>query len=259
MQLATWNVNSLKVRLPQVIDWLSAHPVDMLCLQELKMPDAAFPLTALQEVGYHAVWAGQPTYNGVAILSRAPGHSVQRNIPGFDDVQQRAIAATFPAPAGDVRVVCVYCPNGQSLESDKYRYKLQWFEALHAWLHEELQRYPRLAVLGDYNIAPADEDTYDPAVWQDGVLVSPPERAAFEALLQLGLRDAIRMFPQPPKTFTWWDYRRFAWRRNAGLRIDHILLSEPLRRVCVASTVDTKPRDHAQPSDHAPVVATLQF
>jgi len=258
MNIATWNVNSLKVRLPQILDWLSVHPVDMLCLQELKMPDAAFPLAAIAEQGYHAVWAGQPTYNGVAILSRTPGHSVQRNIPGFDDAQQRMIAATFPSSMGDVRVVCVYCPNGQSLESDKYRYKLQWFEALHDWLCVQLQHYPRLAVLGDYNIAPTDEDTHDPAVWRDGVLVSPPERAAFDALLQLGLVDAMRLFPQAPKTFTWWDYRRFAWKRNAGLRIDHILLSEALRQTCTACTVDTAPRDHTQPSDHAPVIATLQ-
>jgi len=258
MQLATWNVNSLKVRLPQVLDWLSAHPVDALCLQELKMPDAAFPLAAVQELGYHAVWAGQPTYNGVAILSRAPGRDVQRNIPGFDDAQQRVVAATFPASVGDVRVVCVYCPNGQSLESDKYRYKLQWFNALRDWLRGELQRHPRLAVLGDYNIAPADEDTHDPRLWQDGVLVSPPERAAFGALLQLGLSDAMRLFPQAPNTFTWWDYRRFAWKRNAGLRIDHVLLSEPLRQACTACVVDKAPRDHVQPSDHAPVVATLQ-
>jgi len=257
MQLATWNVNSLKVRLPQILDWLTAHPVDALCLQELKMPDAAFPLSAIQALGYQAVWAGQPTYNGVAILSRASGHSVQRNIPGFEDVQQRVIAVTLPSAAGDVRVVCVYCPNGQSLESDKYRYKLQWFAALHDWLREEIQQYPRLAILGDYNIAPADEDTYDPALWQDGVLVSAPERAAFQALLQLGLYDAMRLFPQPPKTFTWWDYRRFAWKRNAGLRIDHILLSDALRRVCTACTVDKVPRDQPQPSDHAPVVASV--
>jgi len=259
MQFATWNVNSLKVRLPQVLDWLSAHPVDALCLQELKMVDAAFPVSAIQELGYHAVWAGQPTYNGVAILSRVPGHSVQRNIPGFDDAQQRVIAATYPSSAGDVRLVCVYCPNGQSLDSDKYRYKLQWFDALHDWLREELQRTPRLVVLGDYNIAPADEDTHDPALWQGGVLVSPPERAAFQALLQLGLSDAMRLFPQAPKTFTWWDYRRFAWKRNAGLRIDHILVSEALRQACRACTVDTAPRGHVQPSDHAPVIATLQI
>jgi len=249
----------LKVRLPQVLDWLSAHPVDALCLQELKMTDAAFPVSAIQELGYHAVWAGQPTYNGVAILSRVPGHSVQRNIPGFDDAQQRVIAATYPSSAGDVRLVCVYCPNGQSLDSDKYRYKLQWFDALHDWLREELQRTPRLAVLGDYNIAPADEDTHDPALWQDGVLVSPPERAAFQALMQLGFSDAMRLFPQAPKTFTWWDYRRFAWKRNAGLRIDHILVSEALRQACSACVVDTAPRGHTQPSDHAPVVATLRI
>jgi len=259
MQLATWNINSLKVRLPQVLDWLRAHPVDALCLQELKMADAAFPLAAIEALGYHAAWAGQPTYNGVAVLSRSPARDIVRNIPGFDDVQQRMIAVTLPSAAGEVRVVCVYCPNGQSLESDKYQYKLDWFAALHHWLRSEVQRYPRLAVLGDYNIAPSDEDTHDPALWQDGILVSKPERAAFQALLGLGLHDAMRLFPQAPKTFTWWDYRRMAWRRNAGLRIDHILVSEALRAACMACTVDTAPRQHTQPSDHAPVVATVQF
>jgi len=258
MKLATWNVNSLNVRLPQVLDWLSAHPVDALCLQELKIPDERFPLASFQELGYHAAWAGQPTYNGVAIISRETGRTVQRNIPDFDDVQQRVLAVTLPSTLGDVRVVCVYCPNGQALDSDKYSYKLQWFAALRDWLYAQLQQYPRLAVLGDYNIAPADEDTHDPALWQDGILVSPAERAAFSALLELGLSDAMRLFPQAPGTFTWWDYRRFAWKRNAGLRIDHALVSDALRQVCTACTVDKTPRDHKQPSDHAPVLVTFQ-
>lgn len=257
MKIATWNVNSLKVRLPQVLQWLADNPVDALCLQELKLTDEAFPLQAFQDIGYHAAWAGQKTYNGVAILSREPGSDMQRNIPGFDDPQQRVIAVTLPSPAGEVRVICAYCPNGQSLNSDKYVYKLQWYAALREWLQTELQRYPRLAILGDYNIAPADEDVHDPAKWKDDVLVSAPERGAFQSLLALGLTDALRLFPQPPATFTWWDYRRFAWKRNAGLRIDHILLSDALRDACTAGTVDKGPRDHEQPSDHAPVIAEL--
>ncbi|WP_353171710.1 exodeoxyribonuclease III [Paracandidimonas soli] len=253
MKLATWNVNSLKVRLPQVLDWLRANPVDALCLQELKLSDEFFPIDAFQEIGYTAHWAGQKTYNGVAIVTQAPGTDIQKNIPGFEDPQQRVIAATL----GDIRVVCAYCPNGQSLESDKYIYKLQWYEALNRWLQEELKRYPRLAILGDYNIAPADEDVHDPAKWEGDVLVSPPERQAFQALLSLGLSDAFRLFPQPEKSFSWWDYRRFAFRRNAGLRIDHILLSAPLAQACVACEIDKAPRGNEQPSDHTPVIATL--
>jgi len=260
MKIATWNVNSLKVRLPQVLDWLAANPVDALCLQELKLSDEHFPHDALRQRGYHAAWAGQKTYNGVAIISRQPAQAVVRNIPGFDDPQQRIIALSLPAPDGSaVRLVCAYCPNGQALDSDKYPYKLAWFRALHDWLKVELTHCPRLAVLGDYNIAPTDEDVHDPAKWRNQILVSEPERAAFQALLDLGLKDAFRLFEQAPKSFTWWDYRQLGFRRNAGLRIDHILLSAPLAAACTDCIIDKAPRANAQPSDHAPVVATLSL
>lgn len=259
MQLATWNVNSLNVRLPQVLDWLAANPVDALCLQELKLSDDKFPLQAFTDIGYHAAWAGQKTYNGVAILSREPGFALQRNIPGYEDPQQRVIAVTLPSPAGDVRVICAYCPNGQSLDSDKYTYKLEWFAALRDWLKEELQTYPRLAILGDYNVAPADIDVHNPEKWEGLVHVSEPERAAWRALLDLGLNDVFRDFEQPEKAFSWWDYRQFAFRRNAGLRIDHILLSQDLKQACTACVIDKGPRGNPQPSDHTPVIATLNW
>jgi len=256
MKFAAWNVNSLKVRLPQVLDWLTANPVDVLCLQELKLADEYFPLAAFSHLGYHAVWAGQKTYNGVAIISRTPGQDVVRGIAGFDDPQRRIIAATLPSTAGDVRVVCAYCPNGQAPDSDKYAYKLAWFRALRDWLHGELARYPRLAVLGDYNVAPLDTDVHDK--WTGQILVSEPERQAFQALIGLGLHDAFRLFEQPGQSFSWWDYRQFSFRRNLGLRIDHILLSAPLASACQHCIIDKTPRGNPQPSDHAPVIATLK-
>ncbi|HZH57628.1 MAG TPA: exodeoxyribonuclease III, partial [Burkholderiaceae bacterium] len=202
MKLATWNINSLRVRLPQVLDWLAQNPVDALCLQELKLADEHFPLEAFTDIGYHAVWAGQKTYNGVAVISREPGCDTTRNLPGFDDPQQRVIATTLPSPAGPLRVISAYCPNGQAVGSDKYEYKLRWFAALHEWLKNELVAHPRLAILGDYNVAPADEDVHDPAKWEGDVLVSEPERQAFRDLLDLGLSDAFRLFPQPEKSFS---------------------------------------------------------
>jgi exodeoxyribonuclease-3 len=259
MRLATWNVNSLNVRLPQVLDWLVANPVDALCIQELKLAHDKFPLDAFKEAGYHAEWAGQKTYNGVAIVSREPAHSVVRNIPGMEDLQQRVIAVTLPSSAGDVRVICAYCPNGQSLDSDKYVYKLGWFAELKVWLAQELAVHPRLAILGDYNVAPADEDVHNPEKWEGQVLVSPPEREAYFDLLKLGLTDAFRMFEQPEKSFSWWDYRQFGFRRNAGLRIDHVLLSDALKSVCTACVIDKGPRGNTQPSDHTPVIATLSI
>ncbi len=256
MKLATWNVNSLNVRLSHVLDWLDANPVDALCLQELKLPDDKFPVQAFAERGYQACWAGQKTYNGVAIVSRAAGEDIQRNMPGHDDPQSRIIAATLPGPGGEpVRVISAYCPNGQAVGSEKYAYKLEWFARLRDWLGDELRRHPQLAILGDYNVAPADEDVHDPAAWEGEVLVSGPERAAFGALLELGLSDTFRQFEQAPKTFTWWDYRRFAFRRNAGLRIDHILASGPLAPRCRSCVVDKTPRGWEKPSDHAPVIA----
>lgn len=257
MKLATWNVNSLKVRLPQVLDWLSNNPVDALCLQELKLEQDKFPLDAIQRAGYQAVWAGQKTYNGVAILSREPATAVSVNIPGFEDHQQRVIAATLPFNGDHVRIICAYCPNGQAVGSDKYDYKLKWFEAFRQYLQSERAAQPHLAVLGDYNIAPADEDVHNPEKWVGQVLVSNAERAALQALMDLGLKDAFRLFEQPPNMFSWWDYRMNGFKRNAGLRIDHILLSESLALHCRSCTIDLEPRRNEQPSDHAPVIATI--
>jgi len=253
MKLATWNVNSLKVRLPQVLDWLAANPIEVLCLQETKQQDADFPQAELSAAGYHSVFAGQKTYNGVAILSREPGEDVQIGIPGFADEQKRVIAASY----GGVRVVCVYIPNGQSIDSDKYQYKLGWLQALHDWLKQELLRYPKLVLLGDYNIAPEDRDVHDPAAWVGNVLVSEPERAAFQALLALGLQDSFRLFEQAEKSFSWWDYRMMAFRRNRGVRIDHILVSDPLAVLCKSCIIDKTPRKLERPSDHTPVVVEL--
>lgn len=259
MKLATWNINSLNVRLPQVLAWLESNPVAALCLQELKMPDEKFPLQAFNEIGYQAHWAGQKTYNGVAIITPRLGTDVQRNIVDFEDHQQRIIAATLDSPIGPIRVISAYCPNGQAVGSDKYEYKLAWYQALEKWLATELARYPLLAILGDYNVAPADEDVHDPLKWEGDVLVSEPERAALQSLLDLGLVDSFREFPQPEKSFSWWDYRRMAFRRNAGLRIDHVLLSTALQPYCTACVIDKEPRANEQPSDHTPVIATLDF
>ncbi len=252
-KIGTWNVNSLKVRLSQVLDWLHAAGIDIACLQETKLQDVAFPFDALKVAGYEALAAGQKTYNGVAIVSRRPGTEVVTAIPGFDDPQRRVLAATFD----DVRVICLYVPNGESITSDKYRYKLDWLSALTAWLAEEAARHPKLAVLGDYNIAPEPADVHDPKLWEGQVLCSEPERAAFRGLLATGLRDAYRLFPQPEKSFTWWDYRMNAFRRNLGLRIDHILLSPALAATCGSVRIDRGLRALERPSDHAPVVAEL--
>lgn len=253
MKLATWNVNSLKVRLPQVLDWLAANPVDVLCLQETKQQDADFPHAELEAAGYHSVFSGQKTYNGVAILSRVPVSDVQMGIPGFADEQKRVIAAT----CGGIRIVDVYIPNGQSIDSDKYRYKLGWLSALHDWLQQELVRHPKLALLGDYNIAPDDRDVHDPKAWEGNVLVSEPEREQFRRLVALGLRDSFRLFEQEEKSFSWWDYRMMGFRRNHGLRIDHILISEQLVAQCKNCVIDKAPRKLERPSDHTPVVVEI--
>lgn len=253
MKIATWNVNSLKVRLPHVLDWLALTQPDALCLQETKTEDKGFPFAEIEAVGYRAIHNGQKTYNGVAILARREMSDVARDLPGFDDAQKRLIAATV----GGVRLVCAYMPNGQEVGAEKYAYKLQWLAALTDWLREELRRYPRLALLGDFNIAPDDRDVHDPAAWQGRILCSEPERAAFRALIDLGFADAFRLFEQPEKVFSWWDYRMMAFRRNIGLRIDHILLSSALADCCRACTVDKAPRKLERPSDHAPVFAEL--
>lgn len=253
MKLATWNVNSLKVRLPQVIDWLAANQPDALCLQETKTADAGFPFAELEAVGYRAAHNGQKTYNGVAILHRDEGTDITRDIPGFADEQKRVIALTL----GDTRLVSVYVPNGQEVGSDKYAYKLAWLTALGAWLRAELVRFPRLAVLGDLNIAPEDRDVHDPGAWRERILCSTPERNAFGALLGLGFADAFRLFEQPERSFSWWDYRAMGFRRNQGLRIDHILLSSALAPACRSCTIEKAPRKLERPSDHAPVVADI--
>ena len=259
MQLATWNVNSLAVRLPQVLDWLAANPVDLLCLQELKLTDDKFPHDALQAAGYTAAAFGQKTYNGVAILSRHPLRDVVRNITGLQDEQSRVIAATVDAPGGPLRVVNGYLVNGQAPGTDKFTYKMGWLDGLQAMLRNELQAHPRLALLGDFNITADDRDSYDPEGLRETIHHTSEERAHFQALLALGLSDAFRMFEQPEKSYAWWDYRDFGFRRNRGLRIDHILVSEALKPLVTACTIDKLPRKNERPSDHTPVVVDLSL
>jgi len=254
MKVATWNVNSLKVRLPHLLDWLARREPDIVCLQELKLEDGNFPRAPIEAAGYRCAVSGQKTYNGVAILSRAPLAEIQAGIPGFDDPQKRVVSATIDG----TRVVCAYVPNGQSVGSEKYEYKLKWLAAFERWLRTELSHHPRLVVLGDYNVAPEDRDVHDPKVWEDQVLCSEPEREAFRKLLALGLADGFRLFDQPEKSFTWWDYRMNGFRRNLGLRIDHILLSPELAARCERCAIDLDPRRLERPSDHAPVVAEVR-
>ncbi|MCB5190197.1 exodeoxyribonuclease III [Methylobacillus arboreus] len=253
MKLATWNVNSLNVRLPHVLDWIAAEKPDALCLQETKQEDSKFPYEALKEAGYNAIHSGQKTYNGVAILSPYAIESPQLGIPGLNDEQKRLIAATI----NGIRIVCAYIPNGQSLDSDKYQYKLGWLEALTVYLRTELAQHPQLALLGDYNIAPEDRDVHDPAAWVGQVLVSEPEREAFRVLSALGLHDSFRLFEQEEGSFSWWDYRMAGFRRNLGLRIDHILVSDALKQHCQRCWIDKGPRKLERPSDHTPVVLEL--
>ena len=259
MQIATWNINSLTVRLPQVLDWLAANPVDLLCLQELKLTDDKFPHDALQAAGYTAAAFGQKTYNGVAILSRHPLRDVVRNITGLQDEQSRVIAATVDAPGGPLRVVNGYFVNGQAPGTDKFTYKMGWLDGLQAMLRNELQAHPRLALLGDFNITADDRDSYDPEGLRETIHHTSEERAHFQALLALGLSDAFRMFEQPEKSYSWWDYRDFGFRRNRGLRIDHILVSEALKPLVTACTIDKLPRKNERPSDHTPVVVDLSL
>jgi len=251
MKIVSWNVNSLRVRLPQVLDWLAANQPDMLAIQEIKMVDEDFPVEAIQGAGYQMLVSGQKTYNGVCILSKLAGTDVHKDLPGLDDPQRRVLAATY----GDVRLVNLYVPNGESLESEKYGYKLNWLSKLDTYLQHELKKHPRLVVVGDFNIAPDDRDVHDPVAWKDQVLCSEPERQAFQSLLAHGLKDTFRLFDQPERIFSWWDYRAMAFRRNIGLRIDHILASASMAAVCRASYVDKAPRKLERPSDHAPVVA----
>ena len=254
MKIATWNVNSLRIRLPQVMQWLIREQPDILALQETKTEDSNFPAAQLAETGYRAVYSGQKSYNGVAVLSKAPATDPVTDPDGLDDPQRRILAVTV----GDVRIVDLYVPNGSEVGSEKYRYKLDWLAKLRDWLCAELERHPRLIALGDFNIAPEDRDVYDPAAWHEKILCSTPEREAFRGLLELGLSDTFRQFEQPERSFTWWDYRLNGFRRNLGLRIDHILASPALRARCLACRVDVEPRKLERPSDHAPVVAEFR-
>ena len=251
MKIATWNVNSLRVRLPHVLQWLEAAQPDVLAIQETKTVDEQFPLAELEAAGYNAVFAGQKTYNGVAILSKSPATEIVTDIPDLDDPQRRILAATIDG----VRVVNLYVVNGAEVGSDKYAYKLDWLAKVTAWLQQQAALYPSLVVLGDFNIAPEDRDVHDPVAWGEGILCSPAERAALQAIQGLGLSDTFRQFTQPDKSFSWWDYRGGGFRRNHGLRIDLILASKPLADVCQSCVIDREPRTWEKPSDHTPVVA----
>jgi len=259
MKFASWNVNSLKVRLPHLLDWLANQTPGIVCLQEIKMEDYKFPVEEIESAGYHCAWSGQKAYNGVAILSRASLVDFAAGMPAFPDTQKRLVAATVGEGADAIRVVCAYVPNGQAVDSEKYEYKLRWLAAFRHWLEGELRDHSRLAVLGDFNIAPADEDVYDPKAWEGQILCSPREREAFRGLLALGLKDSFRMFTQQEKSFTWWDYRMNGFKRNLGLRIDHILISPELAVLCRGCAIDVEPRRLERPSDHAPVMAELQL
>jgi exodeoxyribonuclease-3 len=251
MKIATWNVNSLNVRLPHVLEWLGANTPDVLVLQELKQVTEAFPGDALAELGYASIASGQKTYNGVAVISRSAPLDPVFEFPGFEDSQRRVLGATVDG----VRIIDLYVPNGQSVGSEKYAYKLGWLGALHGFLEDELTRHDKLVVLGDFNIAPADDDVYDAEKWGDGILCSPREREALNSLIALGLTDVFRKFEQPEKSFSWWDYRAAGFRRNAGLRIDLVLTSAAMTASCSASYIDREPRTWERPSDHAPVIA----
>ena len=253
MQLATWNVNSLTVRLPQVLDWLAINPVDVLVLQETKTTDDKFPREALEAAGYQVPFFGQKTYNGVALLSRRPADAVVKNIPEFSDDMARVIAGTVEG----VRVIGAYFPNGQAPDSEKFIYKMRWLEALQHWLREELKQHPKLVLMGDFNITVDDRDVWDPVALKDTIHCTVEERAHFQTLIDLGMHDAFRLFDQPEKSYSWWDYREFAFRRNRGLRIDHILVSEALKAEVQSCVIDKAPRKNERPSDHTPVVVTL--
>ncbi len=251
MKIASWNVNSIRVRLPHVLEWLDSAKPDILGLQELKMPSDTFPEQEIEANGYRSVAYGQKTYNGVALLSRQEPTEVSRGLPNYSDEQRRVIAASY----GDIRVINLYVPNGQTVGSDKYEYKLAWLDALRDYLADELAKYPKVAVMGDFNIAPDDRDVHDPDAWRDRILCSVSERERLQALNALGFVDSFRLFDQPDGTFSWWDYRAAAFRRKRGLRIDLILVSPKLAELCSASQVDSEPRKLERPSDHAPVFA----
>ncbi len=252
-KLATWNVNSLSVRLPQLLDWLAQHRPDAMVLQETKLADDRFPRAEIEAAGYAVQWFGQKTYNGVALLSKAAAADIVRNIPGFADESARVIAGTV----GDLRIVGAYVPNGQAPGTPKFEYKMQWLRALRDWLRGELAAHPRLVLMGDFNIAPEDRDVHDPAAWAGQIHCTDEERDHFRALCGLGLVDAFRLFEQPPKSWSWWDYRNLAFRKNQGLRIDIILVAEALRAAVRECAIDKAPRRNERPSDHAPVWVRL--
>lgn len=253
MKIATWNVNSLRVRMPQVLDWLAQEAPDVLALQETKVEDDQFPAVELEQLGYQVCYSGQKTYNGVAILSRQDMTDAVTDPPALNDPQRRILAVTI----GDLRLVNLYVPNGSEVGSDKYAYKLEWLLRIRNWLEGERVRYPRMVVMGDFNIAPDDRDVHDPDLWRGKVLCSDAEREALRALLNVGVKDAYRAFEQDPGSFSWWDYRMNGFRRNLGLRIDLILMSEPLLAQCERCWIDKAPRALERPSDHAPVAALL--
>ena len=258
MKITTWNVNSLTARLQHVLDWLAANPVDVLCLQELKLTDDKFPLEAIRAAGYpHCAVFGEKTYNGVAMLSRTPLGDVLRNIAGFEDAHSRLLTATVDAPGGPLRLVNGYFVNGQEPGSDKFAYKMRWLDGLQAHMAAELSRNARLVLVGDFNVAPEDRDSFDPVGLKDTIHHTVEEREHFRKLLALGLVDSFRMFEQPPKSYSWWDYRMLGYQKNRGLRIDHILVSEPLRGLVKSCTIDRAPRKWEKPSDHAPVTLEL--
>lgn len=253
MRLATWNVNSLRIRLEQVLAWSAEARPSILALQETKMADDVFPAEALNEAGWQVEYAGQAAYNGVAVMADAPLERLADSLPGFDDEQRRLLAVKIR----DLVLVNVYVPNGQSVGTEKYAYKLDWLGALNEYLRGLLQDYEQVAVAGDFNIAPEDRDVHDPKAWEGAVLVSDEERAAFKALCALGLIDSFRRFEQPEQSYSWWDYRQAAFRRNRGLRIDHILMSDALVARCKGVHIDAGPRAWPRPSDHTPVVAEI--
>ncbi len=255
MKIATWNVNSIRVRLPQVLEWLKKENPDVLCLQETKITDKDFPADVFRDAGYQAIYAGQKTYNGVATISRTPAEKIVVTLPGADGAQKRFLATVI----NGVRVINVYVPNGEEVGSEKYSYKLSWLEALEKYIAEELKNHSQLALLGDYNIAPEERDVHDPKLWEGHVLFSDKERAAFQQLIKHGLDDVFRRFDQPEKSFSWWDYRAGGFRRNHGLRIDHILCNLALAQKCRSCRIDTDPRRHERPSDHAPVIAQFDL
>ncbi|PWN54568.1 exodeoxyribonuclease III [Abyssibacter profundi] len=253
-RLATWNVNSLNVRLPHMLQWLNSDAADLVAVQETKLTDDRFPVDALTEAGWHSAWHGQKTYNGVALISRSPIEDVTTGIPGFDDTQARVIAGSV----GELRMICVYVPNGQAVGSDKYSYKLEWLAALRRYIADSLREHPRLVVSGDFNIAPTVDDTHDPDRWEGNILCSDAERAALAALLDTGLTDAFTCVEPPEQRFTWWDYRQGGFRRGHGLRIDHHLISAPLVEAFGDFRIDIEPRRWERPSDHTPVICELR-